>query len=257
MGEFSKTPAGAPVRPGGATFRGFEQGRGRRRALPLNGQIGAFLSRCRKESRRLAASTRLIQEGQACESCYRLISGGLAACADLQDHGGRVLTFFYPGELLLPAMPGGRWPFALRALGSCQVEAYPLEALREACEEDSALGYRFFELACRLLSERLAHAAALRTRSVDRRFALFLLDAARRVGALSDHGVALSLPMSRTDIASHLGLRTETLSRTIRRWRDEGLIELAGTRQVTITDLARVEALARGASLAASDTEDI
>ncbi len=51
--------------------------------------------------------------------------------------------------------------------------------------------------------------------------------------------------MSRTDIASYLGLRTETLSRIIRRWRDRGLIDLESSRRVSIANVKQLEALAQ------------
>lgn len=217
-----------------------------RAARPGPGRgLGHLLGRCLKETRTIPAGALLFHSGSTCTSLYSIVSGEFEAIQDLPEGGRRVLAFFYSGDLLLPASPGELWPYALRALSQGQVETYPVEVLRKACANDGALAFGLFEAACRTLSSRLEQGAALRVHSVDRRFAQFLLEAARWIGAERGGGLVLTLPMSRTDIASYLGLRSETLSRVIRRWREQGLIELERSRRLLVRDVRRLEAIAR------------
>jgi CRP/FNR family nitrogen fixation transcriptional regulator len=60
------------------------------------------------------------------------------------------------------------------------------------------------------------------------KIASFLLSFADRITGSK----TLELPMSRTDIADHLGLTIETVSRTLTQFEREKLIELPSTRRV-------------------------
>ena len=55
-------------------------------------------------------------------------------------------------------------------------------------------------------------------------------------------GDVFTLPMSREDIASYLGLVIETVSRTLGKLQDEGIISVRG-RQLKILDRARLDAM--------------
>jgi CRP/FNR family nitrogen fixation transcriptional regulator len=70
--------------------------------------------------------------------------------------------------------------------------------------------------------------------------ATFLLDMSGRLA----QGGSVELPMQRTDIADHLGLTIETVSRTLSQMVRDGLIKLAATgRTIVISDKAALQAL--------------
>jgi CRP-like cAMP-binding protein len=57
-------------------------------------------------------------------------------------------------------------------------------------------------------------------------------------------GDRLDLPMSRQDIADHLGLTIETISRTITGLRSTGAVLVPNTHQVVLRDMAALRTLA-------------
>lgn len=79
-----------------------------------------------------------------------------------------------------------------------------------------------------------------------------LRDAAGRVARYlvradpSGGAAAFSLPIMRKDLASHLDLTSETLSRTLRRLAETGLIELIDGQQLRLVDLPALQDLAEG-----------
>ena len=83
------------------------------------------------------------------------------------------------------------------------------------------------------LSRRLTRAENLieniSLHSVERRLADTLL-------SMADDKGEIELKMSRKDLASHLGMSRETLSRKLSSFQEEGYIELIGHRKVKILD---------------------
>ena len=70
------------------------------------------------------------------------------------------------------------------------------------------------------------------------------LDLGLRLGEQRGPCLNITLPMRRAEIASYLGLRSETLSRVMTRWKTEGLLNLEGLRVMSFPDVRRLEALA-------------
>jgi CRP-like cAMP-binding protein len=98
---------------------------------------------------------------------------------------------------------------------------------------------------CHLSSNLLIaqnHMFILGCQKAKERLASFLLNFADRVGLV--HGDRLDLPMGRQDIADHLGLTAETVSRMISALRQEGMILVPNGQQIVLRDLIALRALA-------------
>lgn len=76
------------------------------------------------------------------------------------------------------------------------------------------------------------------------RLADFLLRLAAREAMLGQVGNRVALPMGRGDIADHLGLTMETVSRTFTKLRQQGLIALPHLNVVEILDFTGLQRLA-------------
>jgi CRP-like cAMP-binding protein len=73
------------------------------------------------------------------------------------------------------------------------------------------------------------------------RIAIYLLDLAKR------HGVAtlIDLPMSRRDMADHLGLPVEMVCRVLSRFAEARFIAIPNVSQVEIIDVTALEAITK------------
>lgn len=190
----------------------------------------------------LDEAARLSPEAGPQATLYHVRSGVVASEQGPPQAAGKVAEFYYPGDVILPPRAAGPG-LCLRAVSPATLEAWNLAERRDSREGSDRLSYRLFELARDDLSRRLARSGSLCRQGVEARFATFLLEAALRLGTSARGRLVMDLPMSRGDIAGYLGLRTETVCRIIRRWRDARLIALDGPRHVEILDLEAVRAL--------------
>jgi CRP-like cAMP-binding protein len=81
-------------------------------------------------------------------------------------------------------------------------------------------------------------------KSATEKVASFLMLMAERQGC--EDGDAVEVPMTRADIADYLGLTIETVSRTLSRLRQEGLIAIPTPTRITLRDRDGLEELAAG-----------
>ncbi len=161
------------------------------------------------------------------------------------DGAHRILHLFGPYEVVgeVPAFEGG--PFPATAAAATPVA----EALFLPRDQFLALGAERPEILLRMLatlSVRLrrfvGRIESLASRTAPARLATRLLELAWEQSAGDGDGSTVALPSSKADLARTLGMTPETLSRLLRRWRDDGLIAVAG-RQVTIAHKDALQAV--------------
>jgi len=165
----------------------------------------------------------LFREGDTSDSCYVVRSGVFKSVTVTTAGEEYVTRFHYPGELVgLTGQMTGRHldsTLALTASTACRISVRDFGRLF-ALGADRAL--------LRLIAEREAGdrnlEINLRQSSAEARIAGFLVLLMRRQERLGYAPTTLPLPMSRTDLANHLGLTLECLSRLLGKWKRAGVI---------------------------------
>lgn len=161
------------------------------------------------------------------------------------DGARRLLHLFGPYEVVgeVPAFEGG--PFPATAAAATPVA----EALFLPRDQFLAVGAERPEILLRMLatlSVRLrrfvGRIETLASRTAPARLATRLLELAWEQGVQDTPGGAVTLPSSKADMARTLGMTPETFSRLLRRWRDEGHIDVDG-RLVTIKNADTLQAV--------------
>jgi CRP-like cAMP-binding protein len=90
----------------------------------------------------------------------------------------------------------------------------------------------FLESACHTIARLETHILVQGRTTATQKTASYLVSMSRRLSA--DHDAAVTLPMSRYDIADHIGIAVETVSRSITELRRQGVIELETPRCLSI-----------------------
>lgn len=189
--------------------------------------------------------TALLHEGAAARCVYVIQAGDFKTVKTAEDGYELVLDFAGRGDLLgFDALASGHHASGAVALEDAAVHALPLhelEALRHASRAfDSAL----LATVSRQL-ERMGDAAwAMSAVGADVRVARFLVQLSTRMLERGQSARLLRLRMGRRDIASHLGLAHESISRSFGSLVEGGLLRV-DNRDVEILDLARLQRHAR------------
>ena len=190
----------------------------------------------------LARGETLFYEGDAALSCFKVISGALRSCRVLADGRRHIAEFFLPGDFIaLSAEAAHR--FTAEAVTETKLMRYPRHSVEQMTEAQPRLSRCLLDLLCRSLSAAQQQMLLLGRKNAVERMASFLLMMADR----ASDGEHVSLPMTRSDIADHLGLTTETVSRIFGQLKSQRVIQLKGASEVVVTDIDALEELAQAA----------
>lgn len=188
-------------------------------------------------------------QGDPTHHLVNVVEGVVRLSKDLPDGREQVLGFGTPGSVLgAHAGPTlGHSAVAITPVRVCQVAWSRLERL---LDRFPPMERRLREIVSADLEAAQDHMLTLGRKTARERVATFLLGLARKEAAAADApdvgGVTVPLPMSRADIAAHLGLRIETVSRTFSEFTRKGLIRPCGPHRFRVPDTRRLAGLAGG-----------
>ena len=176
-------------------------------------------------------------QGDPATDWFEVMSGTVRTCF-LYSDGHRQLTgFFYPGDVF--GIDTGSYSSSAEA-----VTAVTLRRCGRGFGEDEKIsdGPPAHGVLQSALNNAQACIFLLGRRTAAERMAAFLLATSKRLGTDGP----FQLPMSRSDIADHLGLTIHTVSRTLSEFVRRDLISLNGPQSVTIKSRNHLQQLADG-----------
>jgi|SRR5690349_6306192 CRP/FNR family nitrogen fixation transcriptional regulator len=181
----------------------------------------------------------IFAEGEPCSIFYKVVSGTVRTGKLLADGRRQIDTFHFP-EDVFGLESGEAHRFTAEAVDEVVVIAYRRSNFSGLVQNDPAFGEQLIASMLSSLDRAHDHMVLLGRKNALEKMATFLFEiAARRANA--DRA---ELPMQRTDIADHLGLTIETVSRTLTQMVRDGLIRLTDAgRTVILTDKAGLRLL--------------
>lgn len=187
----------------------------------------------------------IFRERDACRGFFAIRRGGVRLFRLLPDGREHVLHQLQAGQSFAEAavLNHGFYPVTAEA------RATPTELIevdgahfKVVLADDPALAPAMLGSLCTRLLRLVERIDELSGHSAAARLAHFLLRLPSQ-GPLT--AARVELPMAKKDLAAHLSVTPETLSRTLRQWKDAGWLETKG-RVLVLRDLPALEALADG-----------
>jgi CRP/FNR family transcriptional regulator len=204
----------------------------------------ALLPACRFDSHR--APQDIFRQGDPADRLWIVVEGEVKIVR--HDEGGRevILEVIQPGEvfggaaIFLPEHPATARPLSTYVT----TVSLPSEIYARALAGSPATAVRII----RMLGMRLHSTLKMNQLAgerVERRLAFILLKMAGVCGVPDPQGIALSVPLSRQDLADMSGTTIESAIRMMSRFQAEGLVETRRGGQLVLLDEERLRAIAR------------
>ena len=171
----------------------------------------------------LARERQIHAQGDGVTYCWRVIDGCVRTVTLLRD-GRRAVGEFLLADEYFGFDDVGTHNLAAEAVSDVVLRRYPRRAVEALAINDFALSYQLRSMALVNLHTARRRALMLSRKTAVERLSSFMLEMDRRVPGRND-GIT-ELAMCRTDIADHLGLTTETVSRGLQQLNRNGAVVL-------------------------------
>ena len=187
----------------------------------------------------LAREQSLIVEGEPNDSLYIITEGCLRLTKLLADGRRQITGFLFPGDFV-GLMPTKHLPFSDEALSASRACRFSHSGLAQLSEEHPGIKDRLIQSADTELVKAQDHMMLLGQKTAMERVASFFTMLSRRTPLGGSH---FAVPMSRQDIADYLAIRLETLSRTVKQLKDDGLVDELSRTEFSIVDRSRLKSI--------------
>ena len=180
-----------------------------------------------RQSRRLKKGDYLFHAGETFVSLFAIRTGFFKTTVGTQDGRDQVTGFFMSGELMgMDGIGNNIYINDAIALEDSEVCELPFARMEDLVKRVPSLQTHFMRLMSREIIRDQNVMMMLGNMRAEERLAAFLLNLSQRLQTRGFAANDFILRMSREEIGSYLGLKLETVSRTLSRFNQEGWISV-------------------------------
>lgn len=179
------------------------------------------------KERHLARGDYLFHTAATFEALYAVRRGTLKVTVLTEDGREQVTGFFLPGDLVgLDSVGLRSHASSCAALDDTVVCELPFKALARRGQSVPGIQAALFGMLSGQIRREQSTLLLLGTLRAEERLAQFLIDMSQRVPTPVGCVSIIGMPMTREEIGSYLGLKLETVSRTMSKLQREGIVEV-------------------------------
>ena len=187
----------------------------------------------------------LFDEGEPAGHVYNLTEGTMKLYKLLPDGRRQITGFVFPGDFLGLASHT-EYVYTAEAVNEANLCRFSRSQLKALFKEIPKLEGRLLAISQDELVQAHNQMLLLGRKSAKERLASFLVMLSERTMATSETPDSIPVPMSRNDIGDYLGLTTETVSRTLTRLKNSGVISIGSDRKINVSDWDALREMADG-----------
>lgn len=207
--------------------------------IARSGQLDALVALERIGTRlRFSRNQLIYAEGDAGGAWYKVVGGAVRIGKLLADGRRHIAEFCFAGDTF-GFEDGAERLMSAEAIGDVVVMRYPRPATERLVDDNPGLARHLRDVALKSLAAAQRQMLLLGRMTACEKVASFLLEMAERF----DTGGSIELPMSRSDIADHLGLTIETVCRVLSDLKRRGVVAIH-PHAIEVRDREALETLA-------------
>ncbi len=183
------------------------------------------------------------------KAVYAVRSGTIKTITISETGVEHVTGFYLPGEIFgMDGIGNDYYVGSAVALETSAVCEIPFTAMQELSLKVPSLQRRFFQLMSKEITGEQQLASLLSSNTAEERVAAFLLSISSRQRRRQLSATKFNLSISRTELASYLGLTLETTSRIFSRMQKDGVLHL-DKKEVEILDIEKLREISHSAAI--------
>jgi CRP-like cAMP-binding protein len=185
--------------------------------------------------RTVETGTFLYMQGDEASAFYLLLDGSIKLTQVTLDGQEIILRYAAPGEVfgLIAVLTGQTYPVSAFVVNESQIWVWQQSDMQALISQMPNMALNALQILSGRVKEFQDRIRELSTERVERRIARAVLRLAHHIGKKVPQGIYLDLPISRQDLAEMTGTTLFTVSRTLSKWENMGLIT-AGREQILI-----------------------
>ncbi|MCW1413743.1 helix-turn-helix domain-containing protein [Rhizobium sp. 1AS11] len=200
----------------------------------------------------VTAGKAICWEGDKAQHLFQ-VEEGVVRLHRIIGEGRRVITAFHFAGDLIGASLQKDFIFTAEAVTECKIRRISRKSFHEEVARSEALGPAYISLLCQEAAAANEQMVLLSKKNAEERLCSFIAKLASRRNPRPRQGL-VRVPMNRQDIADHLGLTIETVSRTITKLASRNIIIPEGRHELRIVNLARLIQLSGDADDCSDDS---
>jgi CRP/FNR family transcriptional regulator len=184
-------------------------------------------------------------QGDLARHVFEITEGVMRLCKVLLD-GRRIISgFLFPGDVI-GLSQSRRYMYGAEAVNSIKLRRISRRSLDEAIDRSSYLRPQIFASMCNEMAAVQEQMEMLSCKNAEERVCSFLVSMRKRQMAAGRSAVVIDLAMTRLDIADHLGMTIETVSRNLTKLAKKGVLAEVERYSVRISKPDALEELSGG-----------
>ncbi len=175
-------------------------------------------------------------EGDPAHNAFVLIAGKVKLAQVTADGQQVILGYLVPGRVygVIAILKDVTYPVSAQAVGDCKAIFWDRTTVNQLMDKYPRIALNALQIMSGQIQQFQNTVKDLSTKRVEQRVARAILRLARQSGRKIDSGILIDLPLSRQDLAEMTGTTLFTVSRVLKDWEKQGLVQ-SKRQQVIIT----------------------